>query len=164
MTTVADSITTDTDAHVPMRIADGGRMLVCAAQRLAGAALLLAALGLWLAPGAAWENDVMLFKLILSLTAVIAGLGLMQSPATPNTPAIEIDTVRREVRLVRFVKGGANHVLHRCAFADLNRAERDGMHVRMWDSENVLLAEVSVVDRTEMTSLMSCLRAARKIA
>lgn len=168
MTTVADFLTKDTDAHVPVRSADGGRMLVCAAQRLSGVALLLAAMGLWFAPGAAWESDVMLFKLILSLTAVLAGLGLMQSSATPNIPEVEpeveIDTIRREVRFVRHVNGGENHVLRRCGFTDLGRVERDGMHLRMWDSNNVLLVNVSLTDHTKMISLMSGLRAAGKIA
>ncbi|MGJ8616760.1 MAG: hypothetical protein ACSHWS_07940 [Sulfitobacter sp.] len=148
----------------PVRIADGGRMLVRAAQRLTGAALVLAALGLWMAPGAGWENDVMLFKLILSITAGLAGLGLLQSSATPKKPEIEIDTIRREVRLVRVVGEGKNVVLQRCAFSDLARAERDGMHVRLWDSSNTLLAEVSLADRTAMTSLMAGLHAAGKIA
>lgn len=163
MTTVSDFMSNDTDARLPVRIADGGRMLVRVTQRLSGVALLLAAAGLWFAPGAAWESDIMLFKLILSLTAGLAGVGLMQSSTTPNTPEIEIDTIRRQVRLVRFVKGGENQVLQSCAFADLARAERDGMNVRMWDSNNVFLAEVLLADRTEITSLMSGLRAAGKI-
>ena len=151
-------------AVAPVRIADGGRMLVRAAQRFSGAALLIAALGLWLAPGASWENDLMLFKLILSITAGLAGLGLMQSSAKPRTPEIEIDTIRREVRLVRVVRDGKNVVLQRCGFSELSRAEREGVHVRLWDSNNVLLAEVSLADQNSMTSLMAGLRAAGKIA
>lgn len=166
MTAASDFMNADTTAPAlaPVRAADGGRMLVRAAQRLTGVALVIAALGLWLAPGASWENDVMLFKLILSLTAGLAGLGLMQSSATPNTPEIEIDTIRREVRLVRLVKDGKNIVLHRCAFSELARAEQDGVHVRLWDKTNALLAEVSLTDRTAMISLMSGLRAAGKLA
>jgi hypothetical protein len=166
MTATADIVHADPIAPTvaPVRIADGARMLVRAAQRLSGVALVLAALGLWLAPGSSFESDIMLFKLILSITAVLAGIALMQSSATPNTPEVEIDLIRREVRLVRFIKEGANDVLQRCAFADLARAERDGMHVRLWGQNDALLAEVSLSDRTEMTSLVSGLRAAGKLA
>lgn len=164
MTATAEFMNATNSALAPVRIAGGGRMVVRAAQRLTGVALIIAALGLWLAPGASWENDVMLFKLILSLTAGLAGLGLMQSSAKPNTPEIEIDIIRREVRLVRLVKDGKNIVLQRCAFTDLARAERDGVHVRLWDAKNALLAEVSLTERTAMTSLMSGLRAAGKLA
>ncbi|MGJ8628362.1 MAG: hypothetical protein ACSHXB_15485 [Sulfitobacter sp.] len=166
MTATADFMNAEATAPAlaPVRIADGGRMLVRAAQRFCGAALVIAALGLWVAPGASWENDLMLFKLILSITAGLAGLGLMQSSAKPRTPEIEIDTIRREVRLVRVVRDGKNVVLQRCGFSELSRAERDGVHVRLWDSNDVLLAEVSLADQNSMTSLMAGLRAAGKIA
>ncbi len=71
---------------------------------------------------------------------------------------------RREVRLVRVGGHGKTVVLQRCGFSELARAERDGVHVRLWDSNNVFLAEVSLADRTVMTSLMAGLRAAGKVA
>lgn len=166
MTATADIVYGDPIAPTlaPVRIADGGRMLVRAAQRLSGVALVVAALGLWIAPGSSWESEIMLFKLILSITAVLAGFGLMQSSAKPNTPEVKIDLIRREVRLVRVLKGGPEEVLQRCAFADLARAERDGMHVRLWNHNDVLLAEVSLPDRAAMASLVSGLRASGKLA
>ncbi|MGC1495107.1 MAG: hypothetical protein WA790_04810 [Sulfitobacter sp.] len=165
MTATAEFMNVDAAAPAlqPVRIVGGGRMLVRAAQRLMGVALIIAALGLWLAPGASWESDVMLFKLILSITAGLAGLGLMQSSATPQAPEVEIDTIRREVRLVRRAKDGHSDVLQRCAFAELGRVEREGAHVRLWDSSNTFLAEVSLSDRSAMSSLVSGLRDAGKL-
>ena len=87
----------------------------------------------------------------------------MQSSAKPNTPKIEIDTIRREVRLVRPVAEGKNIVLKRCGFADLARAEWEGVKVRLWDKNNAPLAEVTLNDRNVMTSLVSGLRAAGKL-
>ncbi len=166
MTATAEFISPDANAPTvaPVRMANGARMVVRAAQRLIGAALILAALVLWLAPGASWESDVMLFKLILSITGGLAGLGLLQSSATPKTPEIQIDTIRREVRLVRVLGDDKSVVVQRCAFSELARAERDGTNVRFWDSNDVLLAEVTMTDRAEMKSLMSGLKAAGKIA
>ncbi|MGB3247238.1 MAG: hypothetical protein WBB25_22110 [Sulfitobacter sp.] len=72
------------------RLVGGGRMIVRAVQRLFGVALTMAAITIWMAPGATWESDVMLFKLILSLTAVLAGLGLMVSSKAPGAGRSEI--------------------------------------------------------------------------
>lgn len=164
MTVTSEFMDADTPVMAHVRIADGGRMLVRAAQRFAGVTLGLAALGLWLAPGAGWESDVMLFKLILSLTAVIAGLALLQSSVRPRAPQIEIDTIRREVRLVRPSKSRARAVLQRCAFADLGRVERVGAHLRLWDHEDVFMAEVTMSDRASLNSLVSALCDAGKLA
>ncbi|OAN94511.1 hypothetical protein A8B74_02490 [Sulfitobacter geojensis] len=145
-------------------MAGGGRMIVRGAQRLLGVSMTLAALGLWLAPGASWESDVMLFKLILSLTAVIAGLGLMGASTAPRAPEIQIDTIRREVRLVRRQRGGADQVLQSCGFAKLSRAEQDGNSVFLWDQAGLFLAEVSLTDRKALSSLVAGLRDVGKLA
>ena len=108
MTATSEFMNIQAPTLEPARMVDGGRMIIRSAQRLIGAALTLAAIGIWIAPGASWESDVMLFKLILSLTAVIAGLGLMGASTAPRAPEIQIDTIRREVRLVRRQRGGAD--------------------------------------------------------
>ena len=119
MMTTAEFMDTDAAALQPARVVDGGRMVLRGAQRLVGASLALAAVGLWLAPGSSWESDVMLFKLILSIIALLAGFGLMQSSATPAAPEVEIDTIRREVRLLRPAPDGSATVLKRCTFGNL---------------------------------------------
>ncbi|WP_281992282.1 hypothetical protein [Sulfitobacter geojensis] len=164
MTASAEFMNTRPDAIEPVRMAGGGRMIVRGAQRLLGVSMTLAALGLWLAPGASWESDVMLFKLILSLTAVIAGLGLMGASTAPRAPEIQIDTIRREVRLVRRQRGGADQVLQSCGFAKLSRAEQDGNSVFLWDQAGLFLAEVSLTDRKALSSLVAGLRDVGKLA
>jgi hypothetical protein len=155
MTSTADFMDATALAVEPARMADGGRMIVRGAQRLVGVSLTIAALGLWLAPGSSWESDVMLFKLILSITAVIAGLGLVSASSTPRAPEVEIDTIRREVRLVRRQRGVAPVVLQSCAFSKLARAEHEGTNVRLWDESGAFLAEVSLTDRAALTSLVA---------
>lgn len=163
MTATADFTTSPTPAVEPLRLADGGRMIVQGAQRLLGASLALAAVGMWFAPGASAESDVMLFKLIFSLTAVLAGLGLIHASAAPKLPEIEIDTIRRQIRVVRRQPGAVPTVLQSCGFADLSAAEYDGSTVRLWDETGVLLAEVSLADRTALFSLIAGLRDEGKI-
>ena len=147
----------------PVRMADGGRMIMRGTQRLFGVSLALAAVGLWLAPGASWENDVMLFKLILSVMAVLAGFGLLQASIKPKSVEVEIDTIRREVRLTRPASDGSSALLERCAFADLARAERDDNRIRLWGPSNKLLAEVTMTDRAVLCSLVVGLRDAGKL-
>ncbi|KIN66286.1 hypothetical protein Z946_298 [Sulfitobacter noctilucicola] len=164
MTATADFMPQPTQAPEPVRMADGGRMIIRGAQRLAGVALTLAAIGLWLAPGASWEPDLMLFKLILSVSAVIAGLGLISASSTPPSPEVEVDTIRREVRLVRRLRGSAPVVLQSCPFAELAHVEQAGNNVSLWDKQGVFLAEVSLTDRNSLSSLLAGLRDAGKVA
>ncbi len=147
-----------------LRMIDGARMLMRAAQGLAGVLLSMAALVLWLAPGAGWESDVMLFKLMLSVVAVIAGLVLMQASARPRAPQLEVDTIRREVRLVRTGRSGRHAVLRRCAFDALSRVEHEGHMLRLWDGDDDLMAEVVLTDRSALQSLVAGLRDAGKLA
>ncbi len=164
MTATATNPQTDVPATEPLNMADGGRMILRGAQRLIGASLTLAALGLWFAPGSSWESDVMLFKLILSITAVLAGIGFMSASVRPRAPEVEIDMVRREVRVVRRMVGAAPVILQSCKFAKLSRAEQAGPIVRLWDKGGQFLAEVSPTDRQAFTSLISGLRDEGKLA
>ena len=162
MTATAD-FTIDHDVSIePVRMTGGARMLVRLGQRLLGASLAMAAVGLWLAPGASWESDIMLFKLILSLTAILAGFGLMTASVRPAAPEIQIDTIRREVRLVRRDKG-QEVLLQSSSFADLAHAEFDGTNVQLWDAEGQFLAEVALTDRKALNSLIAGLRDAGKL-
>lgn len=164
MTATADFVEPHIPAAEPVRMVDGARMIVRGAQRLLGAALALAAVGLWAAPGASWESDILLFKLILSLTAIIAGIGLMSASARPAAPEIEIDTIRREVRLVRRARGTAPVVLETSRFDALAHVELEGATVRLWDQSGAFLAEVCPTDRKVLSSLIAGLRDAGKIA
>ena len=163
MTATAEFIDENAPTIEPVQMADGARMVVRGAQRLFGVSLTIAALGLWLAPGASWESDVMLFKMILSITAVIAGLGLVSASTTPKPPEVEIDTIRREVRLVRRLRGAPADVLQTCSFANLTHAEHEGSNVRLWDQAGVLLAKVMLTDRAALKSLVAGLQDVGKL-
>ena len=164
MMSTAEFMNVKAAATNPVRMADGGRMIIRGAQRLLGVSLALAAVGMWLAPGASWENDVMLFKLILSLMAILAGVGLLQASAKPKAVEVEIDTIRREVRLMRPAPDGSFALIEHCAFADLARAERDDTLIRLWGPSNKLLAEVNMSDRAVLHTLVSGLRDTGKLA
>lgn len=162
MTATADFTIPEGVAHEPVRMTNGARMLVRGGQRLLGAALAMAAVGLWVAPGSSWESDVMLFKLILSFTGLLAAFGLMNASARPRAPEIEIDTIRREVRLVRREKQ-ERVVLQSSSFGELAHAEFDGANVQLWGADGDFLAEVALSDRKALASLLAGLRDAGKL-
>jgi hypothetical protein len=145
-------------AAMPLRIADTGHMIIRGAQRVAGAALVIAALGLWLVPGSSMESDVVLLKLILTLTAALAGLGLMQASVVQSEMQVEVDTIRREVRMVRRQRNATGTVVQTAPFSELGGAEIDGAMIRIWDQSGLLLAEVAPLERKAFSSLVAGLR------
>ena len=66
MTAITD-ISTSTGMPEAPHMISGERWLTRSAQRLGGIALVLAAIGLWIAPGAGMDADVALFKLGVSV-------------------------------------------------------------------------------------------------
>ncbi|MFL4471526.1 hypothetical protein ACERZ8_17185 [Tateyamaria armeniaca] len=161
MTAITDISTTNDIAETP-RMVDGMRWMTRGAQRLGGVALVLSAIGLWVMPGMSFEADLALFKLGVSVALGFAGLAIMQAGRARRTVKIEIDTVRREVRLVRG-KRGARDLVSRTAIADLGPAEIHGNMARLWTMDGALVAEVAMSDPNLRRSLMAALRDAGKI-
>lgn len=138
---------------------DGGRFVLRGAQRLLGVALIAVAFGLWLMPGSDFDHELLLFKLLLSIVAGLAGVGMLQSGTARLDPRVEIDTIRREVRLVRDTASDALQVIDRCAFDALAKVEIDGPHVRLWNASGVFMAEATLTDQQVLSRLATCLRA-----
>lgn len=157
MTTALNAIQATPAIVQPMRVIEGSRMVLRAAQRLVGSAMALAAVCLWIVPGTSFEQDVMLFKLVLSITAMICSLALIHASAAPDAPDVEVDMNAREVRLVRALSGNRSSVLQSCGFAELTRVERDGPHVRLWGQDGVFLAEITLSDTKVMARLLASL-------
>jgi hypothetical protein len=141
----------------------GGNMLVQGARRLAGAVLGAAALVLWLAPGADWGAEVLPFRLALTCVAAVGAWLMLRGGVPGRHPRAEIDTIRREVRLVRLMPSGARAVLRRCRFAELGPVELSEARVILRDAEGAVLAEVSLADPRASRSLLAGLRDAGKL-
>ncbi len=148
----------------PVRAMDGARMILRILQRVVGCAMVAVALFLWVAPGASWEGDIMLFKLVMSATAILAGIGLFQSSATPLAPTVEIDAARDEVRLVRGDGYGGQVVLETCAFADIELAETDGCSLRLWAANQREIADLTLSDFDALSEVVLRLKAHGKLA
>lgn len=143
----------------PVRLVDGARSVLRTVQRFAGAALVLAALGLWVTPGANWAMDVALFKLALSLAMGFSGLALWQMGTGSAHFEIELDTEASEVRLTRMIHGRMRPVV-RCRFNELGRIEQDGDVLRLWDADETFIAEVEMCEAGARAKLLEAFRCA----
>ncbi len=151
----------------PVRSLDGARALMRLMRRIVGAALVLAAAGLWFSPDHDMTADLALIKLVLSLVAGLAGVALIQGWSAPDAPEVEIDVVRRRVRLVRRSHGlgssSSEDIVHDCSFAELGHVEKHHDTVTLWDAQGNLLAEVAPTDRATLSFLVAGLRDAGKL-
>lgn len=167
MTTTSDYITDGPGRNpavfgVSVRALDAGRTLGRLARRVTGAGLILAAAGLWLAPGSSWAADILLIKLVLSLVAGGVGLALVQTGGAPDAPEVEIDLVRRRIRVVHRARG-QDMTLQDCSFSELGRVEKIRNTLTLWDNSGNLLAEIAPADQRVLRALVSGLRDAGKL-
>ena len=149
----------------PVRTVDGARWLARGAQRFLGTALILAMAGIWLKPGAGYEQESTLFLLAVSAFMAMAGMALIRGGHREPTVEIEIDLARDELRLVRpyaRTRQGAV-VVERYAFADLGAVEVVAEMARMWDANDTLIAEVPLADPQTRSALLRALSAHGKL-
>jgi len=161
MTAITD-ISTSTGVPEAPHMVGGERWLTRGAQSLGGVALVLAAFGVWVAPGSGFEPDLALFKLGVSVALGFAGLAIMQAGRAQPAVAFEIDTLRRGVRLVRG-NGRNRSLVSRISIADLGPAEVHGNMARLWTADGSLVAEVAMTDSELRRSLTGALRDAGKL-
>ncbi|WP_299730860.1 hypothetical protein [uncultured Tateyamaria sp.] len=161
MTAITDFSTQHDIGEAPHMV-DGASWMTRGAQSVGGIALVLAAIGLWITPGAAFDPDLALIKLGVSATLILMGLAIIQAGWARPMVEVEIDTVRREVRLMRG-KGRARSLVSRTSIADLGPAEVRGNMARLWTTDGSLVAEVAMSDPDLRRSLMGALRDAGKI-
>lgn len=148
----------DTDQHRGARLrawSCGARGIV---SRASGALFVLAAVGLWLEPGAQEAMDLLLIKLGVSLFMGFVGLALIQDKPTTLAPEVQIDTMRGEVRIAQPV-GPARRI----AIRDLGRAEAVGDVIRLTAANGAFLAAVSLPDPDAWSRLHGALRDAGKL-
>lgn len=169
MVATTDAMISDALPHravfAPVRTVDGARWLARGAQKFTGTVLLLATAGLFLQPGAAFEQDMMLFKLALATFMGLAGVALLQGARVDRKIEVEIDLERDELRLSRPQPSayGAPIVVHRCAFSDLGTVDVIEHMARLWDTQGQLLAEIPLADPHTRSDLLRALSAHGKI-
>lgn len=163
MTHTADQRFEPTTAISIAHTLNGSRLVMRIAQRMGAATMALVALLVWLAPGAGWESDVMLFKLLLSIMSGLLAVGLWQVSLPPLPPTVIVDVAASELRLIREGAPAESRVLERCAFGDLHFVEMSGPHFTFWGQGNRLLADITLSNAAVHASLLGALRSAGKL-
>ena len=148
-------------ASTSVQVLDGSRFLGRVAFRFSAISFALITVLIWLAPGASWESDVMLFKLALSIFSGLVAVGCWQSATPPVAPTVELDIARAEVRLVCEESG--RRVIKSCSFADLQSAELNGRSISFWEVGGQFLAQVTLSNATAHAHLLHALRTAGKL-
>lgn len=160
MTATAKELTLDAPAidipDVTLRARDGVPFLVRTAQRFAGVSLSVAAVTLMIFPFGAGSTTEILCKMMVAIVLGFAGAALYQAGSPVPTPELELDIIRREVRLVRWT-GKSRTVARRVKFSDLSRAEFGDRSVRIWDGQDTMLAELTLSETGARRSLKSAL-------
>jgi hypothetical protein len=164
MTLADDHAFATTPATGIPHLLDGTRMLMRTAARLGAVTAAFVGVLIWLALGAVWESEVMLFKLALSVLCTLGAVALWQASLPPLPPVVEVDVARGEVRLVRTGAPADKRVIARCAFEDLQMAELSGRYVAFWGPSGRLIAEIALSNSSAHTALIGALRAAGKLA
>lgn len=113
--------------------------------RIVAAAMMVAALGLWLSTGADYEAELLLFKLGTSLFLAVLGVALYQHAAEARAPEVEFDQIRRELRLVKR-QFGMQEVVYSKRFEELGDVQMQGSIVTIFDEEGAKIVELPVED------------------
>jgi len=142
----------------------GGRFVARLACKLCAVSLGLAAVMLWIAPGATWESDVMLFKLVLSIFGAYAAFALFQHSRPVDPPSVEIDVAQKELRLICEDDACGTILIERCAFEDLHAVDLRGRRITFWADGGRFLAEISLSNANAHATLLACLRGLGKLA
>lgn len=160
------SARTHTSMHTPtgamMEVGDE-IVLLRNAQKICGAGLIFAAVGVWIVGGTSWAPDLALVKLLLSLAMGLAGIALLQEGRMNAIPEVEIDLIRREVRLLQKDKRGTA-LVSRHRFEELGAVQDLGTLLRLTGPDGAVLAEVATDHPQTGKSLRAALRDAGKLS
>lgn len=164
MTTTADHSFNDKPAFGIVHMLDGTRLALRLAMRIGAVAFALVVLLIWFAPGAIWDNEVLLFKLALSVMSGFICADLWKRSLPPVKPTVEVDIANMEVRVMRKQGNGPARMIERCTFADLHAVDLEGRHIILWSKGKRLLADITLSNATAHAALLAALRRAGKLA
>lgn len=161
MTATFDA-TTDTRMETAARLGAGPRNLGHLAVRSVGVVLVLAGIGVWLEPTAYPGPDLVAMKLGLSLFLSLAGFLILQDRTDTHGPEMQIDMIRREVRVFS-TDGAGRRASRRIPLQDLGQADMKDDAVRLSTAGGEMLGDVSLQDPRVRARLCGALQDAGKL-
>jgi hypothetical protein len=87
-----------------------------------GGVLILAALGQWFYPGSVFSQELLSIKIALTATMAGLGLGCLHAAMRAAHVEVQVDTVKRELRVVERDRMGDEKVVQRLPMRDIDSA------------------------------------------
>ena len=112
--------------------------------RVVGAAMVLSSTGIWLMPGAAYDPEMALIKIGISVFFLFAGMALMMINDPDGHPDAYFDPIRRELRVLqRSGKGRPRTVLRR-GYDSLGSVRFKDRSVELFEIDGTLLIRLPI--------------------
>lgn len=122
-----------------------------------GVVLCVAALGLWLVPGASFDPSLMLVKLGLSIFLMIGGSMFLAASRRDTHPEVHLDSRRGLLRVVERNQRGRVEDSFEIAYDDLSEIDfREGMLIAR-DHHGRSVVEVPVEDAGDLDEIRAAL-------
>ena len=134
------------------------------AMRIGAVTFAIVVLLVWFAPGATWDNEIILFKLALSVISGLTAVAMWKRSLPTVRPTVEVDIAKMEVRVMRREGDALPRVIESCRFADLETVDLQGRHIVLWAKGKRLLADITLSNATAHASLLAALRDQGKLA
>ncbi|WP_296766415.1 hypothetical protein [Sediminimonas sp.] len=144
--------------HSTIVVQRGANPLMAGGTRLLGAAMVLAAIGMWSAIAAPAAPYPFLARLVMSVVLLCIGLVMMQPVRRTGREEVHLDAQARELRHVRRGPDGRVREMARFAFDDLGGVSLRGNRLVVWGQDGVALIEMPLVHATDIDDLRALLR------
>jgi hypothetical protein len=137
----------DIESRIPIRLAQGGSGAILAVLfRIVGTALILTAPAMWLVPGSAMSQELMLMKLGVTLFFFLCGLILLMRNHVDAQPEVLFDPIRREMRVMQRNNRGRPETILRRSYETLGAAHFSKRSVELWDVDGSVLMRLALPD------------------
>lgn len=137
----------DIENSLPLMMGfEGNRVVIRTIFRIVGTGLILSAPAMWVLPGSAFEADVMLMKLGVSIFFLLCGLALLMRNHVDNCPEACFDPIRRELRVLQKNDRGRPQTVLRRSYDSLGGARITRRSVELWDVDGSVLMRLPITN------------------
>ncbi|MVO14765.1 hypothetical protein [Parasedimentitalea huanghaiensis] len=112
--------------------------------RVLGAAMVLSSTGMWLMPGAAYDPEMALIKIGVSIFFLFAGIALMMINDPDSHPDAYFDPIRRELRVLQRSNKGRPRTVLRRGYDSLGSVRFKDRSVELFEIDGSLLIRLPI--------------------
>ncbi len=130
-------------------------------QMACGLGMIVAAFFLWIAPGATWDADLVLFKSVVTIILGFGGLMFLQTGrAAPGVQEVQIDLAAQRLSILRRnIRGAIVPQTFRLAQLRIERSSPDIVEFR--DQHGAHIADVMLKDAQLRRHLLTAFQSAK---